>query len=439
MSNDTQKNTLLSGPVRPALLRYAVPIILSMVATQFYSVADTMIVGLALDADALAAVSNASTVLMVVLFISGGMELGGGLLIAARKPTATPEELASLIWNTLFIDEILALVLAAAGWFAMPGLLQLIQTPAQIMDTAIVYGRIYLIGLPFLMPYDVSKQIVAGCGDSRTPLIVVLVTSLTNIVLDLALVGPFGVAGTAAATAFSQVMGAVIMLVFLRRTYLEEPFRFSMLRADCVVEVFRLSVPNAVQQSSGTVVTMVKQSLLGGLGVAAIAGFSCASRVSGLLMMPVYGFVQSTVFFIAQNTAALQPDRVRIGLREGRRILLAYSILVVAACVGLRQPILRLFTTDPDAAAYGCTMLAFESIAYLFTAQKHLLEARLRGAQKMGLYLVSNLGQIGLNILCCLILVPRVGFNGFWLSTWVSAPAGLLLAWALARAGTGRQ
>ena len=93
------ENALLAGPVRPALLRFAGPIILTMVATQLYAVADTMIVGLCLDAGALAAVSNASTVLMVFLFVSGGMELGGGLLLAARRPTAAPEELSAAVYN----------------------------------------------------------------------------------------------------------------------------------------------------------------------------------------------------------------------------------------------------------------------------------------------------------------------------------------------------
>ena len=198
--------------------------------------------------------------------------------------------------------------------------------------------------------------------------------------------------------------------------------------------------PNSVQQASGTIITTVKQGLLGGLGVEAIAGFSCAGKLSSLLMMPVFGFVQSTVFFIAQNTAALQPGRVKEGLREGRRILLVYSLGVVAVCIGLRGPLLRLFTTDPAAASYGCTMLAFESVTCLFVAQKHLFEARLRGAQKMGLYLASNLGQIALNLLACVILVPRIGFAGFWMSSWISAPIGMLLAAVLANlSGTSHQ
>ena len=200
-----EENSLLTGAVRPALLRYALPIILSMVATQFYAVADTMIIGLRLDADALAAVSNASTVLMIFLFISGGMELGGGLLVAAGKPTATKHEMTELLYNLLFVDEVIALLTTAVGFVTLPALLRLINTPAEILDTAVLYGRIYLMGLPFLMPYDLSKECVMGCGDSKTPLKVIVATSVMNIVLDLVLVGPFGVAGAAAATAAAQV------------------------------------------------------------------------------------------------------------------------------------------------------------------------------------------------------------------------------------------
>ena len=409
-TSETQ-NTLLHGPVRPALLRYAFPIILSMVATQFYSVADTMIIGLRLDADALAAVSNASTVLMIFLFISGGMELGGGLLVAAGKPTATRQEMAELLYNLLFVDLALALGLTALGFFTLPALLRFIRTPEEILAEAVLYGRVYLVGLPFLMLYDLTKQCVMGCGDSKTPLRAVVATSVMNILLDLALVGPFGVAGAAGATAAAQIAGAVYMLAHLRKTELDTPFR------------------------RGTIITTVKQGLLGGLGVAAIAGFSCAGKLSSLMMMPVYGFVQSIVFFIAQNTTAAQPQRVQEGLREGRRILLFYSLLVAALCIGLNGPLLRLFTTDASAAAYGSTMLAYEGLTYIFTAQKHLCEARLRGAQKMGLYLASNLGQIGLNLCACVLLVPRIGFSGFWLSTWISAPAGLVLAALLAKIG----
>ena len=319
------ENALLAGPVRPALLRFAGPIILTMVATQLYAVADTMIVGLCLDAGALAAVSNASTVLMVFLFVSGGMELGGGLLLAARRPTAAPEELSAAVYNLLAIDAVLGLCMAGAGLAGAEWLLRLIRTPAEILPQAAEYIRFYLAGLPFLMVYDLSKQLVMACGNSKTPLYAVLATSVLNVLLDLAWVGPFGVAGAAAATALSQVAGCLFMLWYLRRTLLTGPFRFSMLDRRCLGEVFRLAAPSAIQQASAPVTSMVKQGLLGGIGVAAIAGFSCANKMSSLLLMPVYGFTQSLVFFIAQNTAARQDARVREGVRQARGIMLLYG------------------------------------------------------------------------------------------------------------------
>ena len=429
------ENALLAGPVRPALLRFAGPIILTMVATQLYSVADTMIVGLCLDADALAAVSNASTVLMVFLFVSGGMELGGGLLLAARRPTSTPDELSATVYNLLFIDGVLGLLMAGAGLLGAEWLLRLIRTPAGILPQAAEYIRFYLAGLPFLMVYDLSKQLVMGCGNSKTPLYAVLGTSVLNILLDLAWVGPFRVAGTAAATALSQVAGCLFMLWYLRRTLLTGPFRPAMLDRRCLWEVFRLAAPSAIQQASAPVGGMIKQGLLGGIGVAAIAGFSCANKMSSLLLMPVYGFTQSLVFFIAQNTAARQDGRVQTGVRQARSIMLLYALAVTAGCVLFARPMLRLFTTDGNAIAYGALLLSRQAIVYAFTAMKHFQEASLRGRQQMGLYLASNLGGTAIDLLACILLVPLWGYSGFYLASFVSAPAGFLLAAGLARAG----
>ena len=427
------KNDLLTGPVRPALLRYALPILLSMVATQAYTVADTMIVGLRLDAAALAAVSNASTVLMIFLFISGGMELGGGLLLAANRPTATKEELSRLTYNLLFLDGAVSLLMLGLGLPFAEVLLRWINTPAEILPQAAVYARVYLLGLPCLMLYDLSKQIAIGCGDSKTPLYAVLATSVLNIVLDLLMVGPYGVAGTAAATALSQLAGCVFMLGYLGRTLLCERFSPAMLRRKYVWDILRLSAPNALQQAVAPVTGLVRQSLLGALGVSAIAGFSCANKLTTLLLMPVYGFAQALVFFIAQNTSAGQPQRVQEGLRQTRRMMLGYNVLVLAVCILLARPLLGLFTRDAGALAYGALMLSREALSYPFTSMRHAEEAQLRGRQQMGLYLFSNLSQVAASLGFSLLLVPRIGFDGFYAASWISAPLGLALAVFLAR------
>lgn len=428
--NETQ---LLEGPVRGTLLRFAVPIILSMVTTQLYTVADAMIVGLCLDADALAAVSNASTVLMLFLFVSGGLELGGNLLAAANRPKTDREGMSRLTYNILFVDLAASLLLLVLGLAGMDWLLGMIRTPAEIAAGAALYGRVYLLGLPGLMLYDLSRQLVIGCGESRLPLRAVAATSALNIALDLLLVGPLGVAGAALATALAQLAGCAYMLRCLRRTLLAGRFRLDQLQWRWFVEIMRLSLPNTVQQSAGTAISIVRQSLLGPLGVAAIAGFSSAGKLSTLLLMPVYGLMQSLVVFIAQNRAAGQPDREAEGVREARRMLLAYTALVTAVCALGSRALLGLFTRDEGAIRCGALLLSRECWSYPFANLRHLQEARLRGRQQMSRYLTSSLMQIAVSMAACLVLVPRLGFDGFYLASYLAAPFGLALATLLVR------
>ena len=169
--------------------------------------------------------------------------------------------------------------------------------------------------------------------------------------------------------------------------------------------------------------------------MAEIDGFACANKLFTLMMMPVYGLAQSLVVFIAQNHSVGAADRVRSSIRETRRLMLAYMSVVVLSCLTLNRQMLSLFTDDAAVIQCGASLLAFESWTYVLTAMKHLQEARLRGQMRMGLYLISNLLPIGINIACCLMLVPRFGYSGFYLSTFVSAPFGLLLAMSLVTFG----
>ena len=428
-----KKIDLLKGPVRKTILQFSIPTILGMAATQLYTVADTMIIGQFMDKYALGAVSNASTVLAAFLFISGGLELGCGLLTASQKPKLEQEGLSGLIYNMLFLDLAAGLLILGGGLWGMGRFLLLINTPAEIMDAAMLYSRIYLLGLPFLMLYDLSRQIVISCGESRVPLLVVLASSALNIILDLALVGPLGVAGAAAASVLAQVLGCLFMLAYLRRAVLTCGFQPRFLERRCFWDILRLSMPNTLQQAAPSAVALVKQGLLGTLGVAEIDGFACSNKLSALMMMPVYGLAQSLVVFIAQNDSVGAADRVRSSIRETRDLILAYMSAIVLSCLLLNRQLLSLFTDDPAVIQYGATLLAFESWTYMLAAMKHLQEARLRGEMKMGLYLVSSLLPIGMNIVCCLILVPGFGYSGFYLSTFVSAPFSLLLSTILVK------
>jgi Na+-driven multidrug efflux pump len=256
----------------------------------------------------------------------------------------------------------------------------------------------------------------------------VLITSVFNIGLDLLLVSTLGVAGVALASALSQILGCVMILIYLRKHTLDRNFHLKMLDLSCTKDIFRLAPPNAIQQMSGTLITMVKQGLLGILGTMAIAGFSCASKLSALLLMPVYGFIQSLVTFIAQNIALDQQERIKEAVREAYRILLIYTTIVVLICILFNRPLLRLFTNEEEAIRYGAILLTFEPISYYLTVPRYIEEAKLRGRQKMLRYLISNMSTIIINMLCSLVLVTKLGYQGFYLSTYISAGIGLVLS-----------
>ena len=435
MADKTRNGTLTEGPITSSLLRFSLPVIASMLVTQLTSLADTMVVGNLMDANALAAVSNAATILMYFTFISGGMELAGGLLVAARGPVSTQKQMAALTWTLLAVDMAVSIVMLGLGVLLFRPLLLLINTPEEILEQALLYGRIYLCGLPFLMIYDLSRQIMIGCGISGMAMYFGLGTSVLNIVLDLLLVGPLGVAGAALASALSQAAGFVCVAVWLRKNLLTERFRLSMVSRDCLKDILRLAPPNTVQQMSGTLVTSIKQSLLGSLGVAAIAGYSCAYRVSYFIQIPIFGAAQALVTFIARNAAVHQEDRIRAGIRAAYGLLLILTAVLSALCMLLREPILRLFTSDADTLALGLLMLAWEPPSYLIQVVRHVQEAQLRGRQRMALYLTSSISAMAVGVLACTILVRLTGFAAFYLSSYVSSVyaaicSGLLVRYA---------
>ncbi len=428
-----QETSLTQGPIGKSLLRFSIPVIFSMLTTQLYTIVDTMIVGLKLDANALAAVSNGATLLMFFLFISGGMELGGLVMIASKHPIYTKEQLSRMAYNLLAVDVAIGLLMLGIGVAIFRPLLLLINTPEEIVTQALLYGTIYLLGVPFQMVYDLSRQMLIGYGNSRIPMYFVIATSVLNILLDLVLVDLWGVGGAAAASALAQIAGCVGLLWWLRGRLLIGRFSPRLMQLDYLKDMVRLVPPYTIQQMSGAIITSIKQSLLGTLGVAAIAGFSCANKLSTFLLLPLYASCQSLVTFIAQNQALGQTERIREGIRVAYRLLFALTVGLAAICALGSHTLLRLFTTDTSVIALGAMLLTWESLTYPLSVFRHINEARLRGQQRMLLYLVSSLSTIAISALACLFLVPQLGFTGFIVSSYICVVFAILLSSALVR------
>lgn len=423
------KDTLTSGNIQKGLLRFSVPIILSMLASQLYSMVDAMIIGSKLGTNALAAVSNASTVLLVFLFISGGIELGANLFIASMHSAAGPQQLTKISYNILFYDLIVSLILVGLGELFILPLLQFIHTPPEIMNEALQYARIFIGGLPLLMLYDVLRQMMIGCGDSRYPLYFVILTTSINIILDLLFVYGFhwGVMGAAFASVIAQGVGLICSFYHYYKQVLQEAFCWLDIQKQYFIELIRLAFPSTLQQMMAPISSMMKQTLLGTIGISAIAGFSAANRLTTFLLIIIYGYSQSLTIFIAQNASLKQDKRIKNGIAISYKTLMLISTLLLTTCLCFYQPLLGLFTQDPEAIHFGAILLLHEPWFYYFIAVRQVNESYLRGYKKMVAYTFCNLAVTFVNILVCYSFVPSIGFKGFYWATGISSFIGMLL------------
>lgn len=435
------KEDLLQGKISAVLIRYAVPVILSMAATQFYSIADGMMVGTGLGSPALAAVSNAAVILQFFMFVSGGMELGGNLLIAAYRHRMNPEEMTETVYSLLALDLAVGMILTAAGQLLAGQLLEWIHTPDEIMSQSLLYVRIYLLGFPFLMEYDLMKQILMGSGDSGGPMRLVLLTTCLNIGLDalLIFVFPFGVGGAAAASALSQVVGMLLCYRMVFRAILKQRFAIRFLKLAPVKEMIRLSLPTVVQQMMGPVSNMVRQTRLGMIGVSAIAGFSAANSLSVFLLMPMAGCCQALVVFTAQNLSAGQQERTKEAVRVSRRLTAGITTLLILLCLCFHEQLLSFYTDDREALRYGTLLLTREPFFYYFYALRNINESRLRGFRKMKEYLFSSVLTTGLTAGFTWILTGWVGFHGFYLATGLGNLVGMVVSGRLVKKNVWRK
>ena len=424
------KDTLISGNISKGLLRFSVPIILSMLASQLYSMVDAMIIGSKLGTNALAAVSNASTVLLIFLFISGGIELGANLFIASIHSTTAPQEFTKISYNILFYDLIISLILVVLGELFILPLLQFIHTPLEIMNEALQYARIFIGGLPFLMLYDVLRQMMIGCGDSRYPLYFVTLTTFINIALDLLFVYGFhwGVMGAAFASVIAQSIGLVCGFYRYYKQVLRKAFCWLDIQRQYFIELVRLAFPSTLQQMMAPISSLIKQTLLGTIGISAIAGFSAANRLTTFLLIIVYGYSQSLTIFIAQNASLKQVTRIKKGMSISYKTLMLISTLLLILCLCFYQPLLRLFTQDLEALHFGAILLLREPWFYYFIAVRQINESYLRGYKKMTAYTFCNLVVTVINILVSYSFVPSIGFQGFYWATGISSFIGMLLA-----------
>ena len=385
MKNTREKADLTEGSVWRKLLIFFLPIAAGTIIQQLYNAVDGLIVGRFVGTDALAAVGGSSAQIINVLvgfFVA--MTAGASVIIGQIYGSGRREDLSRAIGTAITTMGLFGLGLMLVGILVSPGLLRLLNTPEETLEGAILYLRIYFLGVPFLMVLNMQSSILRALGDSFYPFLYMVVGCITNIVLDALFVIVFGwgVAGVAIATVAAQVVNAVLLT--LRLTHGDQVYHLSFrdlgIKGVYLTNMLRLGIPAGLQSSMYSISNMIIQVAVNSLGTVVVASWAMSGKTDGFYWAISNAIGTAITSFIAQNYGAGRTDRVRQCVRQG--LIMHFLITAVVSVILMLTaiPVLRLLTPDEAVVQTTYQVMSYFVPFYFTWVLVEVLSAVLRGA-----------------------------------------------------------
>lgn len=426
------KGDLTQGHVMKTMLRFAVPMILGNLLQQCYNVADTLIVGRFLGADALAAVGSAFTLMTFLTSILLGLCMGSGAVFSIRFGQRDTEKLKEGMCTSFFLIAGITLVLNVLAFIGLEWLLAFLQVPQQIQGLMRSYLVVIFCGIFATFLYNYFASLLRAVGNSAVPLAFLAVSALLNIGLDLWFVLGLGrgVAGAAEATVIAQTISGVGIAAYtgLKYPQLRIHKRHLRIRWACVREIAGFSVLTCAQQSIMNLGILMVQGLVNSFGATVMAAFAAAVKIDSFAYMPVQDFGNAFSTFIAQKYGAQKQDRIRAGLKGAIWTAMAFCLLISAAVWVLARPLMLLFVEAGETAilSEGIRYLHIEGAFYCGIGCLFLLYGLYRAVGRPGMSVVLTVISLGTRVALAYMLsaLPSVGVVGIW---W-SVPIGWFLA-----------
>ena len=421
-----KKYNMITDQPGKSLFFFALPMILGNLFQQFYTTVDSIIVGQFVGEDALAAVGASYSLTTVFIMIAIGGGIGASVITSQYLGAGIYRKMKTSVSTALISFLVLSLVLAVIGLVGNRMILTGLNTPENILSDAVLYLKIYFLGLPFLFMYNILSSIFNALGNSRTPLYLLIFSSLLNIVMDLVMVRVFhlGVAGVAIATVIAQGLSAVIsfcLLLRLIKTFAEETdadtgkrklYDFSMLG-----NMIKVAIPSMVQQSIVSIGMLLVQSVVNGFGSSVLAGYTAGMRIESICIVPMIATGNAVSTFTAQNLGAGAPERVRKGYLAGVKMVAAFAVLICLVLTVFHGPIINTFLEEgSDAAAFatGNDYLTFIAFFFICIGMKAVTDGVLRGAGDVVVFTLANLINLGIRVSFAFGFAGIIGVEAVW-------------------------
>ncbi len=447
-------NMLTDSPGR-SLFFFALTMILGNLFQQFYSTVDSIIVGQYVGEDALAAVGASYSLTTVFIMIAIGGGIGASVVISQYLGAGLNRQMKTSVYTALLSFLGVSIVLGVVGLVFSRNILTALNTPANILEDALLYLDIYFAGLPFLFMYNILSSVFNALGNSKTPLYLLIFSSLLNIVMDLAFVRGLGlgIAGAAVATVIAQGLSAVISFCLLLRAlkgYAEtrtvsgaadfaeqknmgevvvaqrkETLRMTDGKKERPVlfdtamlgNMIKVAIPSMLQQSIVSIGMLLVQSVVNGFGSSVLAGYTAGTRIESVCIVPMIASGNAVSTFTAQNLGAGKPERVKKGYLAAVKMVAAFAVIICVTLTLFHGGIVGSFLeagSEPAAFETGNAYLSFIAFFFVCIGLKAITDGVLRGSGDVVVFTLANLINLGIRVSVAFAFAPVWGVQAVW-------------------------
>ena len=353
----SNKVDMLNGPILKKMIIFALPLALGSIFQQLFNMVDSAVVGQFASSEALAAVGANAPVVNLFINLFVGISVGSSVLIATYIGSGNEKNLSKGVHTSISISLICGIFLAGLVLFVAEPLLSFIGTPDNIIDLAVLYLRIYALGMPFILLYNFTSAILRSAGDSKHPFYALVIGGIINVILNLLLVIGLkrSVDGVAIGTVVSNLVSSFYVLYYLGKE--REPLRFHIKKLSIskkeLVSILKIGIPAGLQGTVFSLSNVIIQSTINSFGSSVIAGSSAAVNFEYIGYAVINGFSQAATTFIGQNYGAKKMDRCRKIWKQALIAGMGIALVLDLAIVLARIPLAHLFTSDPEVIPFA--------------------------------------------------------------------------------------
>lgn len=432
MAKRSYEVDMCSGPVLGKVLLFAFPLMLSTLLQLMFNAVDMVVVGRFTGSDALAAVGATGSVTNLIVGLFLNMSVGTNVLVARYYGAHDVKNVSETVHTSVAISLIFGVFLAAAGFFIAPFMLRLMGTPDNVLDQAVLYIRIYFLGMPVNILYNFGSAVMRAVGDTKRPLYFLIVAGLTNVVLNLIMVIVFrmGVAGVAIATIISQAVSALLVTLCLMRSHNIYQLHLNKLRVhmDKFLEILKIGLPAGLQSVIFNISNVLIQSSINSFGSVAIAGNTASSNIEGMTITTFSGSIyQANISFTSQNVGAKKFGRLDRITAVCASLSIFGSLVLGLLTYAFGEPLLGIYSTDPAVIEFGLRRMAIMASTHFLASIMDCMVGSLRGiGYSLQPMIISIIGVCGFRIVWlytvfAVVRTPEVLYMSYPISWGITA------------------